>query len=146
MDKDKIKLLQTLRKQKVAIDAEIKDRREAWELETGDIFSDRDILGTTIARIEAELKAQRVEEYDGKDKSKVFGVGIREVTKLYYNPFDAFGWAVEHRIALQLDRRGFEKIAKVDPPDFVTIATEAQATIATDLSDWADENIEKLPF
>jgi len=146
MDKDKIKLLQTLRKQKVAIDAEIKDRREAWELETGDIFSDRDVLGTTIARIEAELKAQRVADYDGEDKGKVFGVGIREETKLDYLDVNALAWALRHKLALQLDRKRFEKMAKIDPPDFVTSTTTVTATIATDLSDWADENIEKLPF
>ena len=60
----------------------------------------------------------------------------RQVTKLDYDAAKAFDWAIEHRIALQLNRVAFEKMAKVAPetrPSFVMVTTEPQATIATEL-------------
>ena len=61
------------------------------------------------------------------DKAPAVGVGIREVTKLEYDTRVAFAWATEHSMALSLDKRGFEKIAKVSPPDFVKITASALA-------------------
>ena len=67
------------------------------------------------------------------NKALAKGVGIREVTKLAYEANDAYRWAVTHEMALKLDTSAFEKIAKINAPDFVTITTEPQATIATNL-------------
>ncbi len=69
------------------------------------------------------------------DKTPAPGVGIRERTVLTYDGKVAFDWAKAHKMALQLDKRAFEKIAKADTPDFVKVSTEAQATIATNLDD-----------
>ena len=67
------------------------------------------------------------------NKAPAKGVGIREVTKLEYDQKVAYDWAVKHQMALKLDVTGFEKIAKVSPPEFVTVSTEPQATIAKEL-------------
>ena len=61
------------------------------------------------------------------------GVAIRIVTKLRYDDAEALKWAKHHDVALALDKRTFEKVAAVTPPDFVEIVTEPQAMIATDL-------------
>ena len=68
------------------------------------------------------------------NKQPVPGVGIRESTKLDYEPGAALRWATEHKIALSLDKKAFEGIAKTSQLDFVTSRTEIQATIATDLA------------
>ena len=133
---DNIRLLHKIRQQRATIGAEIKQSREVWELEMADAFSDMHALDHAIAQTEEQLKTERVRTYNGEDKGKVFGVGIREETKLDYSDDDAYKWAVAHQMALKLDKRGFEKIAKVDTPDFVTITTEPQATIAQDLSEY----------
>ena len=67
------------------------------------------------------------------NKKPCQGVGIRELIKLAYDPLKALAWATEHKIALALDKRAFEGIAKQSPLDFVTSTTEIQATIATEL-------------
>ena len=67
------------------------------------------------------------------NKTPAVGVGIRERTVLTYDGKVAFDWAKAHKMALKLDTRAFEKIAKADTPDFVKITTEPQATIATEL-------------
>ncbi len=96
------------------------------------------VVETTEAVINAEaiLRELTLQVYaETGSKTPADGVGIREVTKLDYDTKTAFNWAIEHSMALNLDKRGFEKIAKVSPPDFVTISQEPQATIATNLDD-----------
>jgi len=50
-----------------------------------------------------------------------------------YDELDAFKWAKEHSLALSLDKKAFEKIAKVDTMDFVKINEIPQATIPTNI-------------
>ena len=87
-----------------------------------------------VNETEDELRGLTLKAYaETGNKTPADGVGIREVTKLDYDTKTAFNWAIEHSMALNLDKRGFEKIAKVSPPDFVTITKEPQATISQNL-------------
>jgi hypothetical protein len=84
---------------------------------------------------EVKLRELTIQAYqETGDKKPAPGVGIREITKLNYDSDQAFKWALEHKIALTLDRKNFEQIAKSSPPDFVEVSMDIQATIATDLS------------
>lgn len=90
-----------------------------------------------VTEAEAKLKELTLQAYaETGNKAPAPGVGIREVTRLEYEPKEAFEWALEHRIALQLNKTAFDKLAKTAPetrPAFVKITTEPQATIATEL-------------
>ena len=136
---DQVRVLHNWRQEKAALDAIIKDARADCETKLAEVLAERGVLEMSITVCESELKAERASFYDGEDKSKVYGVGIREVTKLAYSGAEAFDWAVAHKLALKLDGKTFEKLAKIDPPDFVTITTEPQATIAADLSEYLDD-------
>ena len=68
------------------------------------------------------------------DKAVAPGVGIRMMTQLAYEVKDAFTWALEHKLALEVNRLAFEKIAKMSNLPFVTITEEPSATIATELN------------
>ncbi len=88
-----------------------------------------------VEEAEALLRELTLKAYDETgSKTPAPGVGIRERTVLQYDGKVAFDWAKAHKIALMLDTKAFEKIAKADPPNFVKTITEPQATIATDLS------------
>jgi len=63
------------------------------------------------------------------NKKLDYGVGIRVMKKLEYDETLAFSWAKNHSLALSLDRKAFEKIAKIDPIDFVEIKEVPQVTI-----------------
>ena len=83
---------------------------------------------------EGRLRELTLQAYaETGNKAPMLGVGIREVTKLEYDTKEAFAWAVEHKMAIKLDTSAFEKIAKLSPPEFVTVFQEPQATIATQL-------------
>ncbi len=63
------------------------------------------------------------------------GVKIREVPQLTYDPHHALEWAMEHRMALTLDAKAFERIAKAASLPFVQVVVEPQATLATRFED-----------
>ena len=134
---DQVRVLHNWRQEKAALDAVIKDARADCENNLAEVLAERGALEIAITVSESELKAQRVADYNVYgSKDKVFGIGIREVTKLDYCEVAAFEWAVNHELALKLDKKGFEKIARIDTPDFVTVYIEPQATIAQDLSEY----------
>ena len=83
---------------------------------------------------EAKLRELTLQAYaETGNKAPEKGVGIREVTKLDYDPALALNWAMEHQIYLKLDVSTFEKIAKASPIPFVRIYQEPQAIIAKEL-------------
>ena len=93
-----------------------------------------------LEQAEAKLREITLAAYaETGNKTPAPGVGIREAAKLVYDERDALGWAKEHHLALQLDRKAFEKIAKADKLDCVEYLTEIVATIATDLSPYLEK-------
>lgn len=69
------------------------------------------------------------------------GVKIVMRNRVEYDVEEAKRWAMNHRMALTLDTREFEKLAKAAPAnfDFVQIYQEPGANIATDLGPALDE-------
>ena len=85
-----------------------------------------------VGEEEAKLRELTLQAYaETGNKAPAEGVGIREQTVLTYENKIAFDWAKAHKMALKLDVSAFEKIAKVSDLDFVDVATEPIATIAT---------------
>ena len=114
-----------------------------WEDEHRSLL---DTLNYAIARKNThedylrELTIQVYTETGNKKPCK--GVAIREVTKLDYEPSLALEWAKKTGLALKLDATTFEKIAKADKPDFVTMRIEPQATISQELK--VEEEVKPL--
>jgi len=107
---------------------------EKWEEKHKDLLDNAFNANEFVREEEARLRELTLQAYaETGNKTPAKGVGIRERTILTYENKIAFDWAKAHKMALKLDARAFEKIAKADPPDFVKITTEPQATIATQL-------------
>ena len=83
-----------------------------------------------IGGLTTDIKAEALTEYEKTGNKKLeFGVGIRVMSKMNYDPIKAFDWAKEHQLAIMLDKKSFEKHAKADELDFVEISEVATATI-----------------
>lgn len=108
--------------------------RMAWEEEHANLLTQlKTVSGERIAAEEA-LRAGALEAFTATGSKKPApGVGVRTVTRLVYAPDDALNWAKEHNLALQLDTKAFEKIAKAAPLPFVTTSEESQATLSPNL-------------
>ena len=123
---------------------ELKGRRDAlledWNKANQELLDALTQAGAGVAEAETKLRELALKAYaETGNKSPSPGVGIREVTKLEYDPKQALTWAIEHKISLSLDKKSFEGFAKAMPLEFVNIHTEPQATIATDLSKIEEE-------
>jgi len=98
------------------------------------LISRKNSKAQELTEAESRLRQLAEDAYrQTNDKNPVAGVKIRLVTKLNYDPQDALNWAIEHKLALALDTKAFEKIAKTSPMDFVLVESVPQATIARDL-------------
>lgn len=114
------------------------DEKEAayrlWAEANQTLLNDADEAKLYQADQEAKLRELTLEAYhETGEKKPAPGVGIRETTRLVYEVPRAHSWAMEHKMALKLDVAAFEKIAKVDPPEFVSVEVIPQATIAQEL-------------
>ena len=119
---------------------EMADKRRALydEFQTThcEFFGDVVTAATKVSEAEDKLRELTLKAYtETGNKAPAEGVGIREYTVLSYDNKIAFDWAKSHKMALKLDIKAFEKIAKADPPDFVKITSEPQATIAANLEE-----------
>ena len=112
---------------------------EEFEKLNVELLDSVDVATEEVGLEEAKLRELTLEVYaETGNKAPALGVGIREVTKLDYDVTKAFEWALEHRIALQLNKSAFDKLAKTAPetrPSFVMVTTEPQATIAMNLEE-----------
>lgn len=117
----------------------------AWEKEHEKQLSDIVIQAAKLTEAETKLREQAVELFKTTGNKQVAdGVGIRETEKLEYDEKQAFEWAKEHVMALSLDKKAFDKIAKASPMEFVKVVSVPTAAIATDLSKYLI-NVE-VPF
>ena len=97
-----------------------------------DLFKEETVSKEAVIEAETALRALALVIYQRTGQKTVYpGVKIREVPQLAYDPKCALEWAIEHCIALALDAKAFEKIAKAASLAFVQITVEPQATLAT---------------
>lgn len=120
------------------LEAEATNRRMesygVWLKEHDQLFTNEKDAKLFCLEAEAILREMTLSAYtETGNKAPEIGVGIRKVTKLEYDPPLAMAWAIEHKIALSLDRKNFEVFAKSQQLAFVTITEEPMATIATEL-------------
>jgi len=121
-----------------ALKAQKEERYAEWEDHNRVLLDSVADAVEKVADGESLLRAKTLELFkETGNKQPVPGVGIREVTKLEYDPKKALAWGLEHKVCLKLDVSAFDKMAKTASelrPWFVQVHTEPQATIATDLN------------
>jgi hypothetical protein len=134
---EQIKVVATLRATVVNLKTEREKRYEAWENENRGLLEAIAEETESLSGQENSLRDMTLQAYEQTGrKAPAPGVGVRILTKLDYDPKEALKWAMSHQIALSLDKKSFEGFAKATPLEFVTVKEEAQATIATDLSEY----------
>jgi len=115
--------------------SELKGQRDAllegWNEANQELLDALTQAGADVAEAEAKLRELAIQVYaETKEKNVAPGVGIRVMTKMEYDTKAAMEWAVKHSLALVLDKKAFEAIAKTTPLDFVVSIEEPTATIA----------------
>jgi len=124
------------RRELAAVKEELQKRYEQWEAKNAELIERKKELEALARDLEELIRAMAVKiAKETGDKAPAPGVKIRVVTRLKYDPKEALNWALSRgmREVLALDKRAFEKAAKVLKPEVVEIEEELQATIARDL-------------
>lgn len=104
---------------------------EAWRQENWELFAKADLTKQVTEEAEDKLRELVLEHYAKTgDKKPLPGLGVREMKRLEYGTVSAYAWALEHKMALKLDIKAFEKICLASLPDFVEVRIEPQATIS----------------
>lgn len=105
---------------------------DRFEKEHKDLRMDIEARKMTVQQLEEEIRELAINEYN-IDEIKKFdcGVGIRITKVLEYDKDKAFDWAIEHNLCLTLDKKNFEKLAKIQSFDFVEVKDKVTATIPT---------------
>jgi len=108
--------------------------RTEWEATWAELIDFVDDAKNDVAHLESEIRTAGLAHYAANPDSKKLphSLGIREVTRLEYDPAAALDWAMDKRMYLKLDTSAFEKVAKVTPVEFVTTITTTTVTIPTD--------------
>jgi hypothetical protein len=120
------------------IDAEIEER---YGGERRRIDALLNTAGTDVLDADEALRAAALRTYEGaQDKHPHPAVTVKLFTALEYETEEALGYCREHLPkALKLDKRAFEKVARVVEPTFVTFIVEPRAQIDRDLSGYVEE-------
>jgi len=124
------KELEDLRYGEKAYADELRAKRQEFEDSIADLKQKCKEAGECVDN-QAEKVREKMIGYFSEHQIKKAdcGVGIRETTKLVYDKDSALKWAMEKQLALNLDVRAFEKIAKSTPLDFVKEEKTVTATI-----------------
>jgi len=93
-----------------------------------------DSTNVVIGGLTTDIKAEAVEEYKKTGTTKFYGgVGIQNRKSLEYDDKKAFKWALEHKLALSLNKSAFNTIAKAGDIDFVEEVITTKATFPPEL-------------
>ena len=111
---------------------------QEWEVTNMELLHDIWQKGVNIIGMEGSIRDAALAAFQATgDKHPFPGVEVKVFTTLTYDPRDALLWAEEHRVALQLDKRTFEGIARGPTGksmEFLHTSEEPRAQIASDLS------------
>src|SRR5215813_9055543 len=127
---DAVQTVIAARQQYHTVHTQVQHLREAWTIQHATLLEEEALRKQHLLHAEMALRTLALDLYQMTgNKSLAPGVKVREVTRLHYDPQAALAWAMEHRLALSLDAKVFEQLAKVARLPFVQLTLEPQATL-----------------
>lgn len=113
---------------------ELRIRKAAFEAENEKLTDGIIKAQEQLENHKTIITKQAEEEYGATSQKKLLGgIGIRIVKILTYQPDEALIWAKKHDMALSLDKKTFESIAKTQPIPFVDISEDVKVTFPKEI-------------
>ncbi|MDP3063133.1 MAG: hypothetical protein Q8O40_07990 [Chloroflexota bacterium] len=134
--RDQVVRVQGLRVSLETIKGTLKEARANFDKANADLITGLDARTAELAQAEAVLRAEALDVFNSTQQRKPCpGVEVKDYMEIDYLKDKALAWALEHKMALVLDAKAFESLAKAAKPPlgFVAIGKVSKATIATDL-------------
>lgn len=131
---DKLKLLKRALELQDKLQSEKKIRKDKFDNENQVLTQQIKENYDDIMLIKSDLTQLNLIGYeeDG-NKSRFGGVGIKVMKMLDFKEEDAFQWAKDHQLCLQLDLTSFKKIAKTQDFGFVTVTEVPTVTFPKEI-------------
>ena len=104
-----------------------------WRNANAELIEELSVISQQSDAKEKELRAAVLAAYQADPTSKTVapGLSVRVTSKLVYNKDAALAWAKAHDLALALDVKAFEAIAKAQPLEFVSKEESVIAVLGT---------------
>lgn len=112
----------------------LKHRKEVFEQENLDLMHEINYLKSKVTNCK-EILTENAEAGYLKDNKKVRlgGVTVWITKHLDYDDKDAFNWAIKHQMCLELNKKEFEQIAKIQKLDFVKNSEKIKVTFPKEI-------------
>lgn len=134
LQREKVKELISLMESLEATKATIKSREDLFKESIANEVEIKKNQEIAIASLKEELSSEALEEFKESGNKKLLGgIGIRETETVSYDLKDAFKWAKEKDMFLQLDDKAFKKAVKSLGLDFVKTDKVASVTFPAKL-------------
>jgi hypothetical protein len=106
---------------KSSLDAAIEDLKTEWSRRNSELVGEFQEITQLAAIKDKQLRDATIDAYKANPTSKTVaaGLSVRINTSLNYDAAKALEWAKAHDLALALDKKAFETIAKAQAIDFV---------------------------
>ena len=112
----------------------VAEARKAWEASHAEELASAAAAEEQVTLADAALRAAVLETFKATgDVAPVLGCKVVQRTVLDYTEAEALAWAKSSGLALKLDVKAFEKVAKATAIPGVTVRQEPSVTVATDL-------------
>lgn len=131
---DQVRRVARLRADSRRYAEQLAQRRAGWEDANAGLISLASEFKNKLAEEELRLRDMAVAEFKSTgDKKPAPGVTVSQKVDLVYSEAQAFAWAREKNMALALDLKAFEAIAKASELAFVTKVDTAAASLSRNL-------------
>lgn len=137
---DKLKAISEIRAELTEKTEEKRIIQEKFVKNNENLFDDITCLKLSLGEAEKIVKDMAIEEFKKTNNKKLpGGMGIRIMRTIGYNEDVALIWAKNHKLALDLNKKEFEKIAGAIDIDFVYFENKTIATIPREIKIGGDE-------
>ena len=104
---------------------------DEWWKVNAELLEELDTITEAAGETEKTLRAAILKAYADNPTAKTVapGLSVRVTPKLSYDKEKALAWAFHHKLALALDAKAFEAIAKTQKLDFVIVDESLTAVI-----------------
>lgn len=123
---------------------EFRKKQEQFKKQNEEFFEKMREADDELSLITGLVKDEALLEFaDTGSKQLTGGLGIRVGISLIYDQKNALDWAKDHKMCLQLDKKGFEKIAKTEDIGFVKKEEKITVTFPKEIVIGEEKNGEK---
>lgn len=131
---EKLKTFEQIRKGLETLKDELRKKKEEFEAQNINLINKIQEESKRLEENKEDIWVMAAQEYHNTGEKKLLGgIGIRIGTMLDYDEEEAFNWALDHKLCLELNVKSFDKLAKDQQLDFVKKSEKVTVTFPKEI-------------